>query len=218
MDDLRRGSQRSHKSLFSPWLLIICIRQGIWAFQKAPCLTRQICASTCENPALGFRMSFVIVLCLSHQTSYCHLSGFVVLKALFKSCWRTSNNGKQMFFFWGDLDWVLCGVHKESATLAIPNHSDLVRYEEKNLDSVKSLEKGLIANYLPASIAVEVITCIYARGWILIQDFKLCVAELECLQRQWTLWCLDTFNIREYKIHWCYLTTWRLKDRQIDWL
>eukprot|EP00434_Breviolum_minutum_P007345 symbB.v1.2.006485.t1/scaffold361.1/size299464/8 len=40
--------------------------------------------------------------------------------------------------------------------------SDL--YEEKNLDSVKSLEKGLIANYLPASIAVEVITCIYALG------------------------------------------------------
>ena len=62
MDDLRRGSQRSHKSLFSPWLLIICIRQGIWAFQKAPCLTRQICASTCENPALDAQF----------QNEFCH--------------------------------------------------------------------------------------------------------------------------------------------------
>ena len=59
---------------------------------------------------------------------------------------------------------VLCGVHKVSATLQIPDHSDHVRYEEKNLDSVESLEKGLIANHVPVSIAVKVITCIYARG------------------------------------------------------
>ena len=59
---------------------------------------------------------------------------------------------------------IMCEVHKVSATRQIPDHSDHVRYEEKNLDSVESSEKGLIANHVPVSIAVKVITCIYARG------------------------------------------------------
>ncbi len=97
MDDLPCGTQRSHESPFHHGFWSFSWGKGsgpsrklhVWHVRFVPRHTHDI---------LPLKRSFR----LSSKASYCHPSGFVVLKALLKSCWRFRDNvetRKTRFFF-----------------------------------------------------------------------------------------------------------------------